>query len=189
MKPTTLTICPPPHSPPSSVPTFPEPVEPATANILPFSRYRLMFFRTGVTYRLVKKTLASSFGWLLALFSCLIFSKSSPMPWKGKERGRKWEGLFSLCVWGQCLFSTRCLLAGHGQNTVTESSKTRASDHFCYALDQHSYMVRFLLVKPLTSTNSYLDYVTHMQSVMGRGPPSSIHHIEHSGKTGIESWM
>lgn len=30
-------------------PTFPEPVDPATASIFPFSRYRLMFLRTGVT--------------------------------------------------------------------------------------------------------------------------------------------
>lgn len=29
--------------------TFPEPVDPATANIWPFSRYTLMFFSTGVT--------------------------------------------------------------------------------------------------------------------------------------------
>lgn len=30
-------------------PTFPAPVDPATASIFPFSRYRLMFLRTGVT--------------------------------------------------------------------------------------------------------------------------------------------
>lgn len=55
--------------------TFPEPVDPATASILPFSRCRLMFLRTGVTYRLVKKRL-SLLGCPLALFSCWIFSYS-----------------------------------------------------------------------------------------------------------------
>lgn len=62
-------------------PTFPDPIEPVTANISPFFRFKLMSFSTGVTHRLVKKRPASPLGWPLALFSCLILSKSSPVPW------------------------------------------------------------------------------------------------------------
>lgn len=65
--------------------TFPEPVDPATASICPFSRYRLMFLRTGVTYRLVKNSPTSPLGWPLDLFSCFIFSNNSPIPWRGGE--------------------------------------------------------------------------------------------------------
>lgn len=60
--------------------TFPAPVDPATASIFPFSRYRLMFLRTGVTYRLVKKRPGSLFMCPFALFSCLIFSNNSLIP-------------------------------------------------------------------------------------------------------------
>lgn len=59
--------------------TFPAPVDPATASIFPFSRYRLTFFRTGVTYRLVKKR-PGSFMCPFALFSRLIFSNNSLIP-------------------------------------------------------------------------------------------------------------
>lgn len=60
--------------------TFPAPVDPATASIFPFSRCRLMFLRTGVTYRLVKKRPGSLFMCPFALFSCLIFSYNSLIP-------------------------------------------------------------------------------------------------------------
>lgn len=60
--------------------TFPAPVDPATASIFPFSRYRLMFLRTGVTYRLVKKSPGSLAMCPFALFSCLIFSNNSLIP-------------------------------------------------------------------------------------------------------------
>lgn len=60
--------------------TFPAPVDPATASIFPFSRYRLMFLRTGVIYKLVKKSPGSLPKCPFALFSCLIFSNNSLIP-------------------------------------------------------------------------------------------------------------